>query len=730
MMKWCCIIISLLSCIQLSAQNEDRLSVLESYNRTDYHKAIMDLLKIEESGGGDFETKIVLAESYYAQRDFQSALYWLQEAVQINELSSKHKELYADLLKTEGEYLKADSIYKLLGDQFSWKLSKHINQLEPSGYEVNLLPNINTKGDEFAPTYYRDGLVFIGNSKAKRKKYTWNNRGWLQIYYLPFRPKGDEKGSPSVLKIPKVKKRHVGTIAFTRRGNMSYFSQNQEVKRKLKNKVSTLGLYTSKRRRGKWNDAEAFPLNSTDYSISHPTLNTDGSIVFFVSDMPGGYGGTDIYYTEYKNGEWTDPVNLGPTVNTEYDEMFPYLHQDGTLYFASEGHAGYGGLDIFYSKNISGSWSQAVNMGQPINSGYDDFGLILDLRKNEGYFSSNRPGGVGQDDIYRLVSLDFIENNYQLYVDGRVIDVESKEPIAHARIEFTYDGEGKKVVYANREGAYELAVPATVERLLVTYSQKGYFSEEIELEIAGQGVSENVALQKVEVNKGIVVPNIYYQFDSTNINARAEVELMKLYQLLKENSNWIIEIGSHTDSRASKRYNLKLSEERAEKVKNFLVDLGISKTRLFAKGYGESVILNHCVDMVECSEEEHAVNRRTEIKLIGFEEVQQKGQTSTVLLVDEYMQGRNLLYKIQVGAFKSSPNAKLIREVSDMGYVEVEDVEGKDLRRVYISSYPTHEAAQLFLKRVHEKGFKEAFIVPVYKGEVISVKEALDIEKQ
>ena len=270
---------------------------------------------------------------------------------------------------------------------------------------------LNTSSDEFSPAYYRDGIAFIGQFIKKKSLYKWNNKPWLRLFYLPYQPKGYENGQVEAFSLSnQVKKNHQGPVAFSRNNQMMYFSQNIKSKR---NKISSIGIFTAKKNDGKWKEIQAFELNNPEYSIAHPTLSADGATVFFVSDMPGGYGGTDIYFSKFMNGQWSKPYNIGNVINTPFNEMFPFLHQDGTLYFASEGHAGYGGLDIFYSKYENGKWTKPVNLGKDINSSYDDFGLILDKNKYSGYLSSNRLGGKGGDDIYRIE----VENYHQLMKD-------------------------------------------------------------------------------------------------------------------------------------------------------------------------------------------------------------------------------------------------------------------------------------------------------------------------
>ncbi len=713
------------NCSGLHAQHEIRQQALNSFNTANYYSSIKSLLKLEESGLGDFETRILLAKSYYAQREFKSALLWLQKAREINSFSPKYNELYADLLKISGDYQSADSIYETLGESVEFKHSNQLQHISSSEFEVYEIPKFNTKGDEFAPTYYRDGIIYIGNSNKKKNNYPWNNRAWLRPFYLPYKPLGGEKGTPSVLKIPKTKKYHVGTISFTRGGSTAIFSKNQTEGKKRKNKTSALGLYISKRKRGKWGKPESLSLNNSGYSVSHPALSASKMEMFFVSDMPGGYGGTDIYFARYTNGKWSEPINLGPEVNTDKDEMFPFVHQDGTLYFASDGHPGYGGLDIFSTKYIGGTWSTPMNLGQNVNSSYDDFGLVLDRKKNSGYFSSNRLGGQGSDDIYRLKSL-----NESIKYRGVVIDSVTAHPLSNVIITTSYNNSVQSYFYTDERGEYEFFLNSELEEASVHFGLKGYFPVEESLSLDRDEVVINVKLQPVKLNSGFIIPNLYYDFDSTKLKELAKKELTKLAALLKENSDWIVEIGSHTDSRASVTYNQKLSEERAKSVVTFLVQNGIKASRLVAKGYGESQLLNHCTDGIKCDETEHAINRRTEIKLIGFDRFDETVADKQSITEEVSIPAvQDLVYRIQLGIYRDSTYA-FDEKIYELGLIEVEQLKGERGFRFYLGSFNRGRSAREQLNKVQEIGPKDAFLVAFYQGTRISLKEAEYIENQ
>lgn len=723
------IIIGLLCWTNVIAQQEERIQAVQQFDQTNYHSTIQKFLEVEKKGLGDFESKIILAESYYAQRNFPEAFDWLKKANTINTLSEKYKILLAELYKINGNYEVSDSIYLSFGAKYKNKISSTIRWITPSIYSVLTVANLNSNGDEFSPSYYRDGIVFIGNAKSKSSMYNWNNRPFLKILQVPYLPTGKEKPNVQELVLPKLNQFHGGPVSFIRKYNMIYFSHSQNLDKKNKSSVNHLGIYSAKKNQNKWTDMKPISFNNPSYSVSHPTLTEDGKVMYFISNMPGGLGGTDIYYSINTGNKWSTPINLGATINTSKNEFFPFLHKDGILYFASEGHAGYGGLDIFYSKFENGAWTRPINMGKPVNSSYDDFGLILDKDKNNGYFSSNRPGGAGNDDIYRLISSEYLENNKTNILKGTVSDKNTNEYIKNASITISDQNQNPIEVQTDHLGFFEVTLPINFEKGHVFTTSPQYFPVDIQIASSKDIPSLNIQLQRIELNKSIVIPNIYYEFDKADISISAAKELTKLYQLLTINPSWIIEIGSHTDSRADAKYNTKLSENRAQNVIKFLISSGISKNRLYAKGYGESILLNDCSDKVKCSEDQHAINRRTEFKLIGFEQQESEQQTKTSVIFDQkYVSKNDLIYKIQVGVFKQ-PDEKWLQKINDLGNIEKIPVKDKELFKIFISSYPNYETAKSYLEKVQQRGLMDAFIVPFYKGEAITIDQANRIKK-
>jgi outer membrane protein OmpA-like peptidoglycan-associated protein len=367
---------------------------------------------------------------------------------------------------------------------------------------------------------------------------------------------------------------------------------------------------------GEWKNLEEFPYNSDDYSCGHPTLSEDGKTLFFVSDMPGSMGGTDLYKSQLDNGQWTNPVNLGYTVNTAGNEMFPYIHHDGALYFSSDAHNSLGGLDVFITYNNGLRWAQPENLNYPLNSSKDDFGFSLSSDDSSGFVTSSR---ASADKIY---SFEKFPPTFNLF--GSAKDKFSNMPVKDVLVEITDAKTGEVIkMVSNENGKFELILrPESEYRLYCT--KLGCFSRTDKISTKGLKYSQDFyadfLVEPIIINKPIVLENIYYDFDKWNIREDAAKELDKLVKILNDNPKIDIEMGSHTDVRGNDQYNQILSDKRAKAAVDYLISQGIDSNRLSYKGYGEKVLVNACVNDVYCSEEDHQKNRRTEFKVTEIHE--------------------------------------------------------------------------------------------------------------
>lgn len=359
-----------------------------------------------------------------------------------------------------------------------------------------------------------------------------------------------------------------------------------------------------------WTPAGEFPFNNQTYSVGHPAVSVTGDTIIFTSDKPGGIGGTDLYMAVRKNGKWSDMKNLGAGINTKGDEMFPYLHKGKYLFFASDGiPGGQGGLDIYYCELTEGGFGTPVNLEQ-VNSPADDFGLVVHSGEEIGYFTSQREGGMGSDDIYKVR----FEGNYDLEL--LVVDKATLAPIPNVKVDFN-DG---KTLFTDSEGVIRRDLEKSTAYTATTDMEE-YMNESVAFntgEYPYGTIKKTLSIEKVEVGQKFVMENIYYDFDKWDILPESAVELDKLVKIMKDNPKWKVELGSHTDSRGTFEYNDWLSQKRSDSAVGYIISKGIDQERIIAKGYGERQLVNECADDVPCSEEKHRQNRRTEFTILDM----------------------------------------------------------------------------------------------------------------
>ncbi len=609
---------------------------MDKYN---YAKAI-DILK--KASGNDKKRNVaipMLAECYRMQHDIENAKEAYAKAVKLPDAKPETFYYYAKALQSTGDYEKAREMFQTytiknpsdpkgpLKVSYCDSVLGPWKKIEPK-FEVKAVNNINTKESEFGPSIYNGDLVYasdFSNNPAEGKKYGWTGRGYLNIMKSSPESKGDFWGNmsvPSQFDTKFNQEYHDGPAIFGDHGNSIYFTRSffGKAKREGIYKTNELKIFYADKNNDAWGEVKPFFLNSKDYSVGHPALAVDGQTLYFASDMPGGLGGTDIWMCKREGSKWGKAVNLGSTVNTTENEMFPTITDDGTLYFSSEGHPGYGALDIFKTSNVNGIWSTPVNVLQPINSSYDDFAVALVPDSKSGLFSSNRKGGVGTDDIYVFRN---IEPPLPAYITGLVKDKNTMQPIAGATV-FLYNPlTGKvKAMKTGADGMYKTIVDKPAD-YVVKAMMSNFIADcsPFPLTEAKPGTTTNAPrdlfLDKLIINQTFKIDNIYYDFDKYNIRADAKPELDKLVQILKEN-NINVELGSHTDSRGTVKYNEKLSQNRAESVVKYIIASGIDSSRIEAHAYGEQQLINKCADGVNCAPAEHQANRRTEFKVTSI----------------------------------------------------------------------------------------------------------------
>ena len=372
----------------------------------------------------------------------------------------------------------------------------------------------------------------------------------------------------------------------------------------------------------KWGDALPFTFNSSEYSSGHPSVSTDGKTVYFTSDMPGGKGGTDLYkITRNSDNSWSAPQNLGDTINTEGNEMFPFYHESGILYFASNGHVGLGGLDIFYVDLHKKHRVQ--NMGFPLNDRFDDFGLILNEKQTGGFFSSNRQGGKGFDDIYGLtITKPLIVKKL---IAGLTKNTNNKiVPLAKVSL---YNEQMQMVdsIQSDSMGYYSFSVDPDLEFKLTGTKEKhlpgkNTASSKTDQDTVKTDLVLNELAVGTDLGKILKINPIYFDYNKFFIRPDAAVELDKIVAIMNEYPTLQIELGSHTDCRGNVNYNSKLSDKRAKSSAEYIRARISNPTRIYGKGFGESKLVNKCecegARKVPCTEEEHQQNRRTEFVIV------------------------------------------------------------------------------------------------------------------
>ena len=456
------------------------------------------------------------------------------------------------------------------------------------------------------------GLFDLGRWITQRINYGWNNEPYLDIYSFDVTDSGsylneDYLGSNINTKY------HEGLASFDNEGNMyisrESFYENEYVKDPESNNITSLiGIY--KITKGEKN-VVALNINSVEYSVKNPSVSSDGKILYFSSDMPGGFGNFDIYKGDIdEQGNINNVENLGQKVNTEGQEMFPFIGDKNNLYFSSDSQLGLGGLDVFFTKEVDGKWASVRNVGIPVNSNADDFAFNMNEATGEGFVSSNRSGGKGSDDIYSIKRLIPI---CDVLLTANVMDAKTKLSIDSATTSIS-DNEGNiaSTKTSSNEGVSEFMLVCDEAGKLIV-SKEGYNSKIVDLKISNEEfTSIDVMLDPIEkiiVAEKIELNTIYFDFDKSNIKAEAAFELDKLVQIMNKYPEMTVSIESHTDSKGPSSYNQRLSERRAKTTSQYVISKGIDSSRLSSAGKGES---SPVVDCTNCSKDEDQLNRRSE----------------------------------------------------------------------------------------------------------------------
>ncbi|MCA4894450.1 MAG: PD40 domain-containing protein [Cytophagales bacterium] len=575
--------------------------------------------------------RIKESEPYYAKAGGpgivkDSVLLYYAKALQANAKYEEAKKTLDELeSSSEDEKIKDRARKELEGLQYLDKLSE-----KKSYYRVKELESLNTRFAEYAPAY-SNGVLYFASSRSNARIYEASGTPFTDIYQVDTKGANVElntlKPLPKLINAPDV---NTGCITFTPDGKLMIFARGNTGKRKG---ASDVDLYLSRFRNGQWGEPVPININQPNSWESTPALSPDGRTLYFSSNRKGGYGGLDIYSAQMDSrGRFGKIKNLGPDINTAGDDTFPYMADNSKLYFSSDGHPGYGMLDVFVVNRANGK-TQIENLGQPMNSTSDDFGIYL-FKPDRGFFTSNREGGKGDDDVYTFVNDDpnLKVVNYSLQgITYNMRKDSTREILADTKVslldqggdvmqEFVTGNDGKFLfrVYENENyvllGDHDGYI---IKRQPYTTIGKSIPLESLKELVTNVTLDTLLVLDRLEKNKIFVLKNIYFEYNMADIRTDAAKELDKLVELLNDNPEIKIEMGSHTDSVASEVYNIELSQRRAESTVNYLIRKGIATERLVAKGYGESkpIARNTNPDGTD-NPEGRQRNRRTEFKIL------------------------------------------------------------------------------------------------------------------
>jgi outer membrane protein OmpA-like peptidoglycan-associated protein/tetratricopeptide (TPR) repeat protein len=690
----------------------------EFYKILAYRNALELYLHYEERHTNDRLVKERIADCYVKLGNYSEASSWYEKLVVDPKVKPIELYRYAEVLSMTHQYTKALAVYRQYqkaeqGDSRTKLKIAFLDLLEFHRRDSNLYSIthewFNSDQSDFGAHYFRDGVVFVSARDRdlfiKRKSMSALNEDETPLNTFFVLPSFDGERSAEE-QVDLFYKRelnsiyHDGPVSFFLNDKKIAFSRNVlrngRPARDASGKVNLELFFASLGADNTLADVTAYTFNDHGHSTGHPWVSDDGKKMYFSSDRPGGFGGADIYESHNENGKWSEPKNIGNIINTAGDEFYPYVYADSVLFFTSNGHGGFGGLDNFVSHIQNGSFESPANMSFPINTAMDDFALLVDHTGRKGMFSSNREGGAGYDDIYT-----FVLNKFTLL--GTVVERSSKLPIANATVyikdpdnllidSLLTDSLGgfytqlpldKEFVVTSRKSGYTsidqirfvtdknsvltdtLTIPIWENGL---FAQGRVFSNELQAILPGSTVVlENLTSGEIDsINVGadafykfLVLPNTKYKITARkaghiangfNLNTEGlyrsnlvndilleETFLEKLEVLFNFNESVIkgefnktldrfvrdlkraptskVNIGAHADSKGTNKYNLELSGKRAKAVTDYLVQRGISRSRIEATGFGEELILNQCSDGVECTDEEHSLNRRAEVKI-------------------------------------------------------------------------------------------------------------------
>lgn len=614
----------------------------KEYDKFAYVDAIKTYERLLEKGYKSQEILEKLANSYYFKADLDNAARYYGELFTFTkDLDAEYYYRYSQSLKAVMNYEKANQML----EEFNRKKANdlraklftsqkdYLNEINKNSQRYSISnAGINSQYSDYGSAFYKNTVIFTSardTGLIASRKHSWTGESFTNLYSATVGDKG-KLSDPIKFGGNLNSKFHESTPVFTKDGQTVYFTRNNFLngkKGKDITQTTLLKIYKATLNGDNWENITELPFNSNDYNVAHPALSSDEKTLYFASNMPGTIGQSDLFKVSINSdGSFGIPENLGSTINTEGRETFPMITSENELYFASDGHPGLGGLDIFMaSKQDDGSFKNVQNIGEPLNSPKDDFAFLIDEKTRFGYISSNREGGEGGDDIYQFKELKKLKCEQEL--SGIAIDKLTKLILSNSKVILS-DAQHNKLleIVTDNTGKFDFGKVFCGANYYIKAEKAQYNITEISPLIAQKSGKTEVVLElESEVTKlkladdlrtafGIEI--IYFDLDKSKIRTDAAVELAKILDVLEQNPTMEIAIGSHTDCRQTAKYNLALSERRAQSTMKWLITRGINKTRITAKGYGESRLVNDCAceatNVSSCTEEQHQANRRSE----------------------------------------------------------------------------------------------------------------------
>ena len=631
-------------------------SAKSKYESYEFSPAIDRYLKLARSGKGNKEVFENLAIAYYNNSQYDLATVWFNKLI-----SLYPKNIDAEL------YFKASVAFKSIeaydaSDQFYRKyleLNKQLvlhNYLEPNSNYIDTIlsktgkynlfkTNINSQNSDFGLNFYGENEVVFASSldATGSQKFRWSNEPFLDLFTAQIDSLGN-LSQREQLKGNVNTKYHESTATISMDGNTMYFTRNNFFKGRLKSskdKQVKLKIYKATKKQDSWVNIKELPFNGNQYSTAHPTLSPDGKKLYFSSDMPGTFGMSDIWFVYiFENDTYSQPINLGPNVNTEFRESFPFIDSENNFYFSSDGKLGLGGFDIFESKlNVRGFPYETSNIGKPVNSPFDDFSYVYNNKRNFGFISSNRNGlnGSSSDEVYKIIKTGKSPqsllskkgmSNCEGHIGGVVYDIFTKDLLQGASIELLNENNNIiKQTNADQNGEFNFTEKFNCSKSYFIRVSNGisYNSRILKFNFnENQNIFENIDLSWLtncipdDLICVLGVEPIFFDLDKATLTISSVLSLKKVLIAMVKYPTMILQISSYADSRASKEYNRELSERRASTTRKWLTNKGIDPNRLLIKALGEENFDNICGDNSDCSESEYQLNRKSTFKILSF----------------------------------------------------------------------------------------------------------------